>query len=133
MSKQDLSIRLALRLTVAVLLIVLGTCILTKVFDPLANNYWLPIVMLFAGIFILNPSSHDSTLAGLVLVGIGGFLLLREIGVITTPWLGYFLGGFCVLTGAVSIIRNATGKEVRLLQTYGKTKNDNRHTNHEGA
>lgn len=133
MGKQDLSIRLALRLTVAVLLIVFGTCVLANVLDPLANNYWLPLVILFAGIFILTPNSHDSTLAGLVLAGIGSFLLLREIGVINTPWLSYLLGGFCVLTGTVSIVRNATGKEVRLLQTFAKTKNDKKHTNHEGV
>lgn len=133
MAKQALSIRLAVRLIVAVLLVVFGTAVLVGAFDPLDNKVWLPFVVLIAGILILTPNSHDSTLAGLVLMGIGSFLLLREFGVISTPWLSYLLGGFCALTGTVNIVRNASGKEVRLFQTFAKTKTDKQQTNHEGV
>lgn len=124
MSEQKLSVRLAVRLTLAVLLIVFGTCVLVGAFDPLDNSIWLPLVTLVAGVFILTPDSHNSTVAGLILIAIGSFLLLREIGLIERPWLSYLIGSFCVITGAVNIVRNATGKEVRLHRTFAKTKSE---------
>lgn len=133
MGTQALSIRLTLRLTLAVLLVVFGTTVLVGAFDPLNNTIWLPLVTLLAGVFILTPDSHNNTLVGLVLTGVGGFMLLREAGVINTPWLSYLLGGFCVLTGTVNIMRNATGKEVRLFETFAKTNTDKQHKHHEGA
>ena len=123
MSNQGFKAALTLRLVRDILLVALGTSLFIGS-GPTESPIWLPLVIVLAGVFVLTPKNTNSTIAGLVLIGLGSYMLLREAGIIADPWLRYILAGFCVFTGAINILLIATGKEVGLNRTSKKPKHE---------
>ena len=124
MSGQPVSYRLIVYLLLDMLLIVFGTALLIGAGKTFDSGIWLPLAITLAGIFILSPDASNNTIIAIILIGLGCYLLSRELGIIATPWIRYLLAGFSILTGALNILRNATGKEVALSGTYSRTKSD---------
>lgn len=110
-----ITIKHLIYIIIGVLLVALGILLLTATVDVARPSIWLPTLLILAGVFVLpvtmSPTNEDQTapspniiLVAIVLVGAGIFMLLRDFGIVTVPWLRYGMGAFFVVMGIYSII-----------------------------
>lgn len=100
---------------VSMAILVLGTLFLTATLDANQFTIWLPVVLILSGLLIL-PQPHSkqdeatnttqTTTIAMALVGLGGFVLLRQMGIIDTSILRYGVGVFLVGVGIYGIFKN---------------------------
>lgn len=100
---------------VSMAILVLGILFLTATLDANQFTIWLPVVLILSGLLIL-PQPHSkqdeatntaqTTAIAMALVGLGGFVLLRQMGIIDTSILRYGVGAFLVGVGIYGIFKN---------------------------
>jgi len=111
-----------LRLVFDCLLIIFGVVIFSGVLKVQETNIWLPILILLVGLFTLSTpaaqNSASSMMIGVLLMGVGLFLILRFMGIIDIAWLRYIISGFIILVGVVNMARNLHGQQRAVDKTF---------------
>lgn len=105
-------------LGIAFMLFGVGFAILTDLLQLGTVDWWLSVLLLLIGIFMLSTPGGVNMSIGLLLSGVGLFSLLRTMGIIETSWLRYGLGGFLMLTSTVNIFRNVFGTPTPINKTW---------------
>lgn len=85
-------------------LIVAGVVFLGIGMSGETANFWIACVIVLAGVFAVQSSAP----VGLGIMGVGLFMLLRELGIVQTPWLSYGLGVFLIGVGLYGILARNT-------------------------
>ena len=85
-------------------LIVAGVVFLGIGMSGETANFWIACVIVLAGVFVVQSSAP----VGLGIMGVGLFMLLRELGIVQTPWLSYGLGVFLIAVGIYGIVARKT-------------------------
>lgn len=114
-STQSFSVGQIIAILVSMAIMALGILFLTATIDASQFTVWLPIVLILGGLFVLPAtqskseaakSSTKMTTIAVAMIGIGGFVLLRQLGIIETGILRYSLGAFLVGVGIYGIFKN---------------------------
>ncbi len=93
-----------------VCLILLGFCLVAELLTIPLPPLWVSAIVMIAGLTMLGPSEPRlQIIFGLLFFGIGTFLSLRSINIITKPWLQYGLGAGLILGGVTMITYSVTG------------------------
>ncbi|MBH2007251.1 hypothetical protein I8H83_01450 [Candidatus Saccharibacteria bacterium] len=87
-------------IVVGAALIVAGVVFLGIGMSGVTANFWIACVIVLAGVFTVQSSAS----VGLSVMGVGLFMLLRELGIVQTPWLSYGLGVFLIVVGIYGIV-----------------------------
>lgn len=104
-----------------VCLVLLGFCLLIRVFTMPLPPLWVSAICMIAGLAMLGPSEPRlQNVFGLVFLGTGTFLAFRSIDIITRPWLQYGLGTVLTLGGVALILISVVGG-TRKQEHPGKT------------
>lgn len=93
-------------LVVGVLLSAFGVFVLMGGLAVENLSLWLPAFLIIAGVIMLPGGLGSPTLIVIAfsLVCVGGFILLREMGVLTVPILRYAIGGSTLAIGIYGIV-----------------------------
>lgn len=124
-SGQSFSVGQIIAICASVGIIALGILFITATIDASQFSIWLPVILILAGLFVLPNASSDSdkaqssikmTTIAVAMVGIGGFILLRQLGVIETGIVRYALGAFLVGVGLYGIFRNLNRIQTKTIE-----------------
>lgn len=88
-----------LQVGLSVVLIAFGALLLVNVLTPEAPNFWVATFVILVGVFVVP----NSRVAGVSLMSVGIFMLLREFDIIETPWLGYGVSVFLITAGVYGL------------------------------
>ncbi len=88
-----------LQIGLSVVLVAFGVLLLVRVVTPEEPKFWLALLVTLLGVLAL-PTAR---LVGAGFAGVGVFMLLRDLGVIEVPWLGYGLSVFLIAVGVYGI------------------------------
>ncbi len=100
MNNQSITEAQIIQIGVSCALLVVGIFLFGGVLDAGDPQFWLATVIVLAGVFAWTVSITIST----TLMGIGGFMLLNDLGIIRTPVLGIALSGLLVVVGLFGIV-----------------------------
>ncbi len=125
--RQSMSFHSIISLAVAFVLFAVGFALLIGAFSLGNVDWWLSVLLILIGIFMLSsPGNNSNVSIGLLLASLGLFSLLRTMEIIETPWLRYGLGGFLVLTSVINIFRNVFGQATPINETWRRNDNDDK-------
>ncbi len=118
-------------------LLLVGGVILAGVVAVGDSTLWLPVILIFSGLFLLPVTSQPkqmpsgeikmhrnstATLVALTLLFLGAFMLLRAFGVISLPWFRYIVGGGLLIVGIYGVVSGS----VQILRSNKSTSNTQR-------
>lgn len=88
-----------IRAGVGVILIGVGILLFIGALNANVPSFWLSALVTLIGVITVAAVPT----VGAALMGIGLFMLLRDFGIVETPWLGYIFSAFLVIIGLYGI------------------------------
>lgn len=89
-----------MRRIIGAVLLVIGVLLFVNVLDAGVPAFWLSAMITLVGVFTVSAAPT----AGLAMMGIGVFMLLRDFGIIETAWLGIGFAIFLVGVGLYGLL-----------------------------
>ncbi|GEM_PF-1939990 len=87
----------------------LGVALLFGFLDYSTDNFWAPWLFTLAGVVLASFPGRYAKVAGMIVILVGVYMLLRYYDVITAPILRYGVGLLLILFGVVNLVRGPTG------------------------